>query len=591
MARKRKIRIPLPLALIGLIGVALLAGLVPGGIVLSRRLAAAIEDIVRADLTSAPRLLADRESMSADMLAMHARDLAGVPGLGEALAARDRGAAVRLVERAATAPGERPVLIDRAGQLWTGTEAALGLTDATRVRGDSVTVTARDTLVQRIALVPVVLDGVWVGAVGVSEDLGITTASILSGLTRAETVILAGSRRVTASTAGESLTAFLADTAIAWRGDGALHVVRPGDGARYLVAVSPLGGSSAVAFARNLDTALGILPRLKRTAVFAAAWAMALALALAVVLAVALARPVRILASAADRLAGGDFEAPIPDTVVREIDRVARAFDQMRRVLSARLQDLEAANRELEDRQRRLSALQAEFLQRERLAASGQLVAELAHEIRNPVANVQNCLEVLKRRLDRDEAGREFADMAIDELLRMHELAERMLDLNRPHDAESRTCRPFEVASDVAALVRAGTPETALTVTVHGERGGTASIPPDVLKQVVLNLVQNAREAVKEDGRIDLRIANVPGGLVIDVEDDGHGIPEEVLPKLFDPFFTTKNSVQGVGLGLYIAEGVVRRYGGRITAANREPGPGARFRIELALAAQPEEHA
>jgi two-component system C4-dicarboxylate transport sensor histidine kinase DctB len=146
------------------------------------------------------------------------------------------------------------------------------------------------------------------------------------------------------------------------------------------------------------------------------------------------------------------------------------------------------------------------------------------------------------------------------------------------------------VASDVAALVRAGTADGALTVAVHGERSGTAAIPPDALKQVVLNLVQNAREAVHEDGRIDLRIAKVPSGFVIDVEDNGQGIPEEVAPKLFDPFFTTKNSVQGVGLGLFVAEGVVRRYGGRLTAANREPGPGARFRIELAAATHLEEH-
>jgi len=272
-------------------------------------------------------------------------------------------------------------------------------------------------------------------------------------------------------------------------------------------------------------------------------------------------------------------------SAVREINRVARAFDQMRSALSARLGDLETANRALEDRQQRLSALQNEFLQRERLAARGQLVAELAHEIRNPVGNVRNCLEVVKRQLGDDAVGHEFADLAIDELLRMHELAERMLDLNRPHDKGAQTCRPYLVASAVAALVRASTSDDpAPTIEVHGDQNTIAAIPPDALKQVLLNLVQNGREAVGAGGRIDLRIVAPPDRVLIDVEDDGRGFPPDVMPRLFDPFFTTKKSVQGVGLGLFVAEGLVRRYGGRITATNRQPGHGARFRVELARA-------
>ena len=79
-------------------------------------------------------------------------------------------------------------------------------------------------------------------------------------------------------------------------------------------------------------------------------------------------------------------------------------------------------------------------MQRDRLGAAGRLVAQLAHEIRNPIASLRNCLELIRRRVDDDPEAREFADLAIDELLRMHELAEQMLDLNRPRDPGAQRC-------------------------------------------------------------------------------------------------------------------------------------------------------
>jgi two-component system NtrC family sensor kinase len=104
---------------------------------------------------------------------------------------------------------------------------------------------------------------------------------------------------------------------------------------------------------------------------------------------------------------------------------------------------------------------------------------------------------------------------------------------------------------------------------------------PDVLKQVLLSLVQNAREAMPERGSVEITLEQRPSGVFIDVADEGTGLRDDVLPRVFDPFFTTKGGVQGVGLGLFIAEGLVRRSGGRLTAANRPDARGARFRIEL----------
>ena len=241
--------------------------------------------------------------------------------------------------------------------------------------------------------------------------------------------------------------------------------------------------------------------------------------------------------------------------------------------------------------------MQSELLQRERLAVSSRLVAELSHEIRNPIANLRNCLEVVRRRVEGDPQGREFTDLAIDELLRMHELAEQLLDLNRPRDPAVRVCDAGAVAREVAVLTSAGLPPGVLALNVPGGSpaggaGPRAAIAPDALKQVLLNLVQNAREALAEQpgrsepGRVSVDVRADADRVTVDVDDDGPGIPADVLPRVFDPFFTTKDAVHGVGLGLFVAEGLVRTAGGRLTASNRAEG-GARFRVELPTAADP----
>ena len=103
---------------------------------------------------------------------------------------------------------------------------------------------------------------------------------------------------------------------------------------------------------------------------------------------------------------------------------------------------------------------------------------------------------------------------------------------------------------------------------------------PDALKQVLLNLLQNSRGASTSDGPVNIRIAIVSDGsrMVIDVFDDGPGIPPDILQRVFDPFFTTKEAVHGVGLGLFVAEGLVRAAGGSIAARNARDVSGTAYR-------------
>ncbi|MFN2433391.1 MAG: ATP-binding protein, partial [Gemmatimonadota bacterium] len=540
--------------------VALLAGILPAGVALDRRLASELEDRARRELALAPRFLADRNEAIAEGLRMHARDVARAPGVVEAVAIGDRARALLELEAARGSYGDRSILVAADGRVWTGPTPPRELVDRTRHGETPVTVISDGDSLHSVALAPVRLDGLWIGAAGVGLTVGKGLAGTLAGITRAEVVILDARKRIAATT-DTTAAATIASSLAGWPMANGVHEART-KGRRYLVARVPLGDVATVVFVRDLQRELAVLPTLRGVLGLSGLGALVLGLLLGGFLARRVVGPVRSLATAADRLTEGDFEAPLPRSSIRELNSLAGAFDRMRSGLAGRLRELEEANRELADRQERLGALKAEVLQRERLAASGRLVTELAHEIRNPVASLRNSLELIRRRMSHDPEGRDFANLAIDELRRLHDLAEQMLDLNRPRDPSISVCSVRGVALEVARLAMVGVSAGELAIRVTGE--AEAAIAPDALKQVLLNLVENARESRPQALEIDVVIRWDGPRVVVDVLDNGPGIPAEILPRIFDPFFTTKGSVYGVGLGLFIAEGLVRRHGGMI---------------------------
>ncbi len=580
-------RVPLLAALLLLFAGAVLAALVPAGVALDRRVTHELRRAAVEDLGRAPMILEDRRQQRAEALSMHAANVAHTAGLAAALQGGRVSQAAALARSAARMYNEDPVLVNAAGDVVLGprpSSAALAAARDGKVRIDYV---FRDGLPWAVGLVGLRSGDRWLGAAGSSTQLGMPLANTLAGLARADVVILGPDGQVVATTLAADTARALSAAVLAGRGvpvgtEDVLDVAL-GSVGEYWVARGGLGGAGTVLFARSVAHELAALPGVRRGALASGLLTLLLALAVGALVSTVLTRPVRALATAAERVSAGDFDAPVPGSRVEEVDRLGRTFRTMRESLRNRLDDLAKANRELEDGQRRLSLLQAELIRQDRLSSSARMAAELAHEIRNPVANVRNCLEVVRRGLPDESEGVRFADMAIDELLRMHELAEHLLDLNRPADPSEGSCDPATVADQVAAL--AAVAEDAVAVSVRDERSDRrrAAIAPDALKQVLFNLVDNAREVTGSRGRIEIRLASEAGTLVMEVLDDGPGIPRDLLPRLFDPFFTTKGAVHGVGLGLFVAEGLARRYGGRMDASNRTDTHGARFRVELPM--------
>ncbi len=582
LLRPRPPRLSTQTALLALVAIALFAGIVPAGVLLERGLARELERQVRQGLAGAPQLLSARDAALGDAAMMHAKDVAHEPELSAALLRGDRAAAARVVQSATGALPYHPVLVDGTGAVVEGPQPPDSLLRATRRGAMPVAVISDGRALYLVSISPVMGDRRWLGAAGVSAPFDEAAAATLATLTRSDLVAFANAAGTVTAAAGDSAVArALARSAAPSSPQGALQELRTA-GRRYLVAAAPLGAGRVI-FARDLDRALELLPRARWLLGLSGGGALALALLLGLLLATYLARPVRALAAAAAGVSRGDFESALPRSPIRELAQVTTAFAEMRAALAARIEQLHAANRALAERQARLTALQSELIRRERVAVSSRMVAELAHEIRNPIANVRNCLEVIQRRQRRDRQAEEFTSLAIDELLRMHELAERMLDLNRPRQVGAAACDAALLAEETAALARVGRSADEAVVVVQTGGPAPAAIPPDALKQVLLNLIQNAKEAVPHGLRLEIDVRRTAGGVIVTVSDNGPGIPEPLRERIFDPFFTTRASSGGMGLGLSVVEATVQSHGGAVTAGTA-PGGGACFFIVLPAA-------
>ena len=289
-------------------------------------------------------------------------------------------------------------------------------------------------------------------------------------------------------------------------------------------------------------------------------------------------------------------------------------------------QELEHKNRLLEESVTserealgQLKKTQSHLVQSEKLASLGQMVAGVAHEINNPLAFVINNTAVLQRDLrgvtELLKLYKE-ADVALREqrpelMGRIGELSEQVdiaytlgnlqEMLNRSREGLKRIQQIVRDLRDFARLdesdlhevdLNAGIQSTVNIILGHAKKKQVKietefdkSLPPVAcqpakINQVVMNLVSNAIDASKENGRVVVRTAAVDGCARIEVQDEGTGIPPEVRERIFDPFFTTKPVGEGTGLGLSISYGIVNDHGGTIEV-DSTPGKGSTFTVSL----------
>lgn len=230
-------------------------------------------------------------------------------------------------------------------------------------------------------------------------------------------------------------------------------------------------------------------------------------------------------------------------------------------------------------RDREITRLRRQVAEAAHLAAVGRLAGSVAHEVRNPLSALRGLVQFLAKGAEPGSRQSEMAGLAVSEVDRLERVVSGLLEYTRPRPPR---LLPLDLAESIqGTLSLVGDDPRAQGVEI-----GLALPPdlplvqadPDQVRQVLLNLLINALEALNGRGRLDITIRVEKRSIWVEVADDGPGLPPGQAEQVFDPFFSTRE--RGSGLGLAIARRIVEAHGGRIQAANREGG-GALFSFSL----------
>jgi two-component system, NtrC family, sensor kinase len=296
-------------------------------------------------------------------------------------------------------------------------------------------------------------------------------------------------------------------------------------------------------------------------------------------------KPLEAFGRELTRVGEGDLRPAPSDEVDPLLLPLHRGFNE----LVARLRQLEDAHErraglletEVRTATRALMEQQRSLARAERLAATGELAATVAHELRNPLAGIQMTLHNLRAEIDDAELTQRI-DRVVHEVERLGRLLNQILDAARHVPEPPREVNLAALVDDLLNLTRHQLPP-GIRLESRIESGLVCHLPQDTLRQTLLNLVLNAANALGEEGTITVVAAKDGENIRLEVEDDGPGFPPELLASGIRPFFSTRE--QGTGLGLAFTRRFARDLGGEVLLANREPR-GARVTLSLPATAE-----
>lgn len=519
-----------------------------------------------------------------------------------------------LQELSATTQSQIFVLTDRTGRilvhLLQGSQNVPALTDSGTIRDAlsfkaSTDVWPIDGKAYRIVTVPVLVETDLVGTLTMGFPITSGDVASLKRTTNCD-IILAAERQPYASTLGpteaqallptvksenphsfllaqdsasRSFTLEAGDETYLASGLPLSHMASSGSPTAFYLIVKPLSREVREAVASMMGN-FGLLSLLFLT----------LTTVIGLFISRSITRPIAKLVTGTDEIGRGNYDYRIDVHGGDELAVLARRFMAMSASLKEQIarmatlnRDLSERNRELDETLRALQSAQAELVRSERLAATGKMTAQLAHEINNPIHNIQSCLQTALRRLPDQTKGRDLIETAYGEVGRLSRLTVQMLSFYRTSLVED-VMKPTdlnELLGEAVDLTKGELAQNGIVVTTELQKG----LPlirgsRDKLKQVFLNLISNARDAMPAGGRLDIRTAAHEQSLRVVVSDTGVGISPENLNRIFDAFFTTKGKVSGVGLGLSVSYGIINQHRGSIEVES-QVGKGTTFIIVL----------
>jgi two-component system NtrC family sensor kinase len=307
--------------------------------------------------------------------------------------------------------------------------------------------------------------------------------------------------------------------------------------------------------------------------------------------------PLADLEKGAKRLSLGNFDRAIPVRGEDEFGSLARSSNTMMAALKKSRQELQEWVQTLEqkvnERTQELRLAEAEVARGEKLASIGQLAAGIAHELNNPLTGVLTFTHLLRKKMPEGSQDAEDLDLVIRETKRCASIIRRLLDFAREKTPEKAQVNLNGLIEETVRFIERSAALQRIEIALDLD----PDLPPlfvdaDLIKQVLINILVNAQQAITEHGNILVRsrvhesrkFTNCGDESVRAVEiaitDTGCGIPKANLQRIFDPFFTSKEVGKGTGLGLSVSYGIVRSHGGDIEVESTE-GEGTTFRVFL----------
>ena len=311
--------------------------------------------------------------------------------------------------------------------------------------------------------------------------------------------------------------------------------------------------------------------------------------------------PLKDLESGAGKIASGDLSFDIPVRNDDEFGHVADSFNNMTTALNNSRMELQKLVDSLEskfkERTQELSIVEAEVEQGEKLASIGLLASGIAHELNNPLTGVLTFSSLLRKKMQDGSEDAEDLDLVIRETKRCASIIKRLLDFSREKIPTRGLFNLNQIIEETVHFIDRSASLQNIRITTDldpelPQLWGDA----DLIKQVILNLLVNAEQAIEAHGNISVEsrrcIATDHPQLGVEdlqmveiaIKDTGCGISEANLQRIFDPFFTTKGVGKGTGLGLSVSHGIIKAHGGRLKVESIV-GEGSTFHIYLPITA------
>jgi len=375
-----------------------------------------------------------------------------------------------------------------------------------------------------------------------------------------------------------------------------------GDGSKLLGAYAGVKDLGWVVYVQEpLSSAYEAVPEMTSKTFWVLVWVIGVTILLSLVIAAHITQPIRILRQAADKLGRGQFEE-IPEMMTSndEIGDLAQTFLQMSESLREKTGELVNAKEELEKfakflerrveaRTRELKAAQDELIKKERLAAIGQMASVVGHEIRNPLAVINNSIYFIKAKLGADGGGSvdpkiaKHVSIIESEIKQANGIINEILAFSRDR-ALKPVVQSINGFLDEILSVHPF-PSHLQILREFDPRNPVVMIDPDEMRQAIRNLIGNAVEVMPQGGTLRVSTEVVEERWVcVRVADTGPGIPPDIVEKIFAPFFTTK--ARGTGLGLAVVRKVVDRHQGKVSVETLA-GKGTAFKVYLPLSSSP----